>query len=59
MTTPDPFAQLDAAYALGALDADDLAAFEAHLRTCAVNASCSCSLAPGARIRAMRPAEEI
>lgn len=34
MTTPDPFAQLDAAYALGALDADDLAAFEAHLRTC-------------------------
>ena len=34
-TDPDPFARLDAAYALGALDSEDLAAFEAHLRTCA------------------------
>ncbi|WP_375498918.1 anti-sigma factor family protein [uncultured Jatrophihabitans sp.] len=35
MPDPDPFAQLDAAYSLGALDADDLAAYEGHLRGCA------------------------
>ena len=32
---PDPFAQFDAAYSLGALDIEDLAAYEAHLLTCA------------------------
>jgi hypothetical protein len=33
-TTPDPFVHFDGAYVLGALDADDRAAFEAHLATC-------------------------
>jgi hypothetical protein len=34
MTTIDPFAHYDGAYALGALDDDDRRAFEAHLETC-------------------------
>lgn len=42
----DPFAQLDAAYVLGALDAEEMPAYEAHLRTCA-----SCR----ARVDELRP----
>jgi hypothetical protein len=32
--TADPYARLDAAYLLGALDADERLAYEAHLATC-------------------------
>jgi anti-sigma factor RsiW len=32
--TADPYARLDAAYLLGALDADERLASEAHLATC-------------------------
>ncbi len=40
--TADPYARLDAAYLLGALDADERLAFEAHLLTCQ---RCQASLA--------------
>ncbi len=33
--SPDPYTHLDAAYVLGALDADERAEFEDHLATCA------------------------
>jgi anti-sigma factor RsiW len=32
--TADPYARLDAAYLLGALDADERLSYEAHLVTC-------------------------
>ena len=32
--TADTYARLDAAYLLGALDADERLAYEAHLATC-------------------------
>ena len=32
--TADPYARLDAAYLLGALDADERLAYEAHLAIC-------------------------
>lgn len=32
--TADPYARLDAVYVLGALDADECLAYEAHLATC-------------------------
>jgi len=40
--TADPYARLDAAYLLGALDADERLAYEAHLATCR---QCRASLA--------------
>ncbi|WP_375482834.1 anti-sigma factor family protein [uncultured Jatrophihabitans sp.] len=48
----DAFSHLDAAYVLGALDSDDLAAFEAHLRTCAACRARVDELRPTVRVLA-------
>jgi hypothetical protein len=50
--TADPYARLDAAYLLGALDADERLAYEAHLAICR---RCRASLAEISAIRRCLP----
>lgn len=56
MSTPDPFAHDDAAFVLGALSADERAAFEQHLLTCQACASRVRELAPLPALLAGLPA---